>query len=237
MGMLQKLQWVVMAVCFFTVSHMLSSNEHLKAKAVEALQFMHHRPGSGAVLHFVLSVTITVSGIPFALVDIAVAIVYPFHVTLVMLFVAKTTGSATCFFVARHVLSVERQTSIRSHQFLGKVNVLVKGHPIYFGTLIRFSTVPALLKNYGLPLLEISFLQYMVCCALGSVVFVPLQAYMGATIGPVLLGLHTEQTEDQLVVTLMGMLFGVGASLLGVRHVVAALLSKHVEEPHSEKSA
>ena len=46
----------------------------------------------GALLHCALSVSITASGIPFALVDLAAGAVYPLHLAIPMLFIAKTLG-------------------------------------------------------------------------------------------------------------------------------------------------
>ena len=45
--------------------------------------------------------------------------------------------------------------------------------------MVRFSTIPTSVKNYGLALMDISFIQYMICCVLGSLVFVPVQASAG----------------------------------------------------------
>ena len=64
-------------------------------------------------------------------------------------------------------------------KYLEGVNELVKESPVYIGTLLRLSPIPLSAKNYGLALMEITFTNYLKCCVIGSIPFVPFVAMMG----------------------------------------------------------
>ena len=193
-------------------------------------EFLTENPAQGVALHVVLSAAITVSGIPFALVDLGAAWVYresPAKV-LAMLLLAKTVGSAVCFLIARGLLSEQRKASLLEHATIKRVNKVLKTSPLYYGTLCRLATMPAAVKNYGLALLDIEFPTYMGCCLLGSTVGVPLQGMLGMQLGAVYLGVATEgDAADALpgAEATAGIVVGVVCTLLVVKLLVSAALS------------
>ena len=71
---------------------------------------------------------------------------------------------------------------------IGSVNDVIEQKPIFYGTLVRYSGIPTSFKNYGLAAMNISFWNYLICCLLGSLVFVPLQAKLGESLMNVLNG-------------------------------------------------
>eukprot|EP01050_Picozoa_sp_SAG11_P008251 SAG11_NODE_718_length_7584_cov_10.771009_5_plen_116_part_00 len=93
-----------------------------------------------------------------------------------------------------------------------------------------------LLPSDGLALLDINFWHYVACCMLGSVVYVPLQAYMGSTVGAVSIGLVTAEAaaEVDMNVAAVGSLVGLGSLLLVGRSVVPTLLAKAEKEGANE---
>ena len=79
-----------------------------------------------------------------------------------MLLFAKTLGSVICFCVARNIISESRKRSILANPTICKVNRVLSTSPVYYGTLCRLATMPTVVKNYGLALLDIRFPDYMV---------------------------------------------------------------------------
>lgn len=79
-----------------------------------------------------------------------------------MLLFAKTLGSVICFGLARNVISNSRKKRILANPTICKVNRVLSSSPIYYGTLCRLATMPTVVKNYGLALLEIRFRDYIV---------------------------------------------------------------------------
>jgi copper chaperone len=195
---------------------------------------MREHPLQGVVLHAVLSTAITISGVPFALIDLGAAWVYRDTpaAAMAMLFFAKTLGSATCFAIARGLLSERRKAALLEDKTIKRVNNVLKQSPLYYGTLCRLATMPAAVKNYGLAILpDIEFPTFMACCMLGSLVGVPIQAVMGMQLGAVYLGVADANQQLQLSTeAAVGMLVGVVSLLLVLRLIVPALLGKDTDE-------
>ena len=99
-----------------------------------------------------------------------------------LLFSAKTIGSMLCFFVARNFLSEKRKQGFHEYTIIKKVNKVIHSSPFYYGTLVRYAALPTAAKNYGLSLMNITFLQYITCCVLGSIIYVPVQASAGKAV-------------------------------------------------------
>lgn len=180
-----------------------------------------------------LSTSITISGIPFALIDLGAAWVYrdsPAAV-LAMLFFAKTLGSATCFAIARGLLSEQRKATLLQDKTIKRVNSVLKQSPLYYGTLCRLATMPVAVKNYGLALLpDINFPTFMACCMLGSLVGVPIQAMLGMQLGAVYLGMAEADGQPQLgTEAAVGILVGAVSLILMLRLLVPALLGQNDE--------
>ena len=149
---------------------------------------------------------------------------YPLKAMGMLLF-AKTLGSMICFGIARKVISDSRKQLILANPTISKVNRVLSKSPKYYGTLCRLATMPTVVKNYGLALLEIRFGDYMVragnskrrqatprstnlilcpcpgcqvCCLLGSAVGVPMQALIGMHLGAVTLGISSPNEAKAL---------------------------------------
>lgn len=86
---------------------------------------------------------------------------YPLKAMGMLLF-AKTLGSMICFGIARKVISDSRKQLILANPTISKVNRVLSKSPKYYGTLCRLATMPTVVKNYGLALLDIGFGDYMV---------------------------------------------------------------------------
>lgn len=134
------------------------------------------------------------------MVDLFGSYLYPFPYGLTMLFTAKTIGSAMCYLITKYFFSVERQKSFLSNSTISSFNEVIEQSPIFYGTLVRYSGIPTSFKNYGLAAMNISFINYLICCFLGSVVFVPLQAELGQSLMRVLNG---EESGNQVWVTII----------------------------------
>ncbi|CAJ1373376.1 unnamed protein product [Effrenium voratum] len=182
---------------FMAIGMAISSNPQLKERAVHMAFFMRANPLLGMALHAVLSTAITVSGIPFSLVDLGASWVYGFQTAMCMLLVAKTLGSILCFLVAHSLLPLKRKESIMAHPTVARVDRILSESPIYYGTLFRLALMPAFVKNYGLALLNIRFKHYITCCLLGSCFGVPAQAYLGSQLGDIYLGLRDAEAVAQ----------------------------------------
>jgi len=222
---------------FMAVSYFIGNNPQLKARAASTVLFMRENPWLGVVIHATLSTAITVSGIPFSLVDLGAAWVYPFPAALGMLLFSKTLGSTLCFFVAKRALPESRKASILSHPTVARVNKILARSPIYYGTLFRLALLPAFVKNYGLALLDIEFKKYITCCLLGSCFGVPCQAYLGNQLGDIYLGFRSAEEAAQAdPMLLLGGMAPALAMLVLMPNIARILLGKDEDDKPVENS-
>lgn len=214
----------------------LANNPTLKGRAGDFALFMRANPIRGALIHSTLSTAITVSGVPFSLVDLGAAWVYPVPVALCMLLFAKTLGSVICFLIAKTVLPKGRKESVLKHPTVARVDRLLASGPIFYGTLFRLSSVPAFVKNYGLALLNISFPKYIACCLLGSVVGVPAQTYLGSKLGDFYLGFKDAEQLEADPWLLFGACVPILALIVIMPIIVKALLGKDEDDPDAKST-
>lgn len=223
---------------FMGFSHVITSNPELKSHAANFANFMRDNPWKGAAAHSVLSILITTSGIPFSLVDLAAAWVYPTPIAMCMLLFAKTVGSLFCYLIANNVLSEKRKADLLGNKTLKRLNKILSGRPIYYGTLARLAYMPAFVKNYGLGLLDIDLPRFLVCCLLGSVIGVPTQAYLGAKLGAFYLGLQdASQLDDAAAVSALGGIFAVVSLIVLAQYVARQLIGQDDDEKTEEKTS
>lgn len=214
----------------------LANNPTLKGHAGNFALFMRANPVRGALIHATLSTAITVSGVPFSLVDLGAAWVYPVPVALCMLLFSKTLGSMICFLIAKTVLPKGRKESVLKHPTVARVDRLLASGPIFYGTLFRLSSVPAFVKNYGLALLNISFPKYIACCLLGSVVGVPAQTYLGSKLGDFYLGFKDAQELEADPWLLFGACVPILSLIVIMPIIVKALLGKDEDDPDAKST-
>ena len=89
-------------------------------------------------------------------------------------------GASLSYYVANNLLSENSRRSYTSSTYLKGLHDLVKKEPFKYGLLLRFSSIPIILRNYGLAVLPINYLTYMAVVFLQSAVTSPLQAYAGS---------------------------------------------------------
>jgi len=146
----------------------------IKRYVRECKEYSNENYLTGIILYEIVSTLITTFGIPFAYVDLFAAYIYPFPFNIFLMFLSKTLGSSLCFFITRMMLSEEKRKSFMGSSIIQGVNEVITTRPIFYGTLIRYASLPTSVKNFGLSAMNISFGHYVICCFLGSILFVPL---------------------------------------------------------------
>jgi len=184
-----KIGFVIGLACFGVLSYFLSSSTVLKDYVKQLAIFIREKPVEGAAIYVFISTCITVSGIPFAFVDLAAAAVYPLRTALALSFMAKTLGALGCFTVTRcNLIPGSFRENLLSNPFVSRINRHFTSSPLYYAILMRFSSVPMVLKNYGLCCLDVSLLHFMTACMCGSIIFVPIQVMLGKSLASQVFG-------------------------------------------------
>lgn len=90
-------------------------------------------------------------------------IIFTLKEAILILIGAKLLGAAFTFYIANNFLSEETRASYTSNQYMRGLHDLIKKEPLKYGMLIRFASIPIVVRNYGLALLPINFQKYMLC--------------------------------------------------------------------------
>ena len=92
-----------------------------------------------------------------------VGIIYPLHLAILVLIGSKLLGATFSFYIANNVISDATRKSYLQAKYLKGLHELVRREPFKYGLLIRFSSIPMILRNYGLAVLPIRYITYIAC--------------------------------------------------------------------------
>jgi uncharacterized membrane protein YdjX (TVP38/TMEM64 family) len=92
-----------------------------------------------------------------------VGIIYPLKEATLILIGSKLLGAAMTFYIANNLISDAAKKYYSSSTYLLGLSDLVIKEPLKYGLLIRFASIPIVIRNYGLAVLPINFTKYMAC--------------------------------------------------------------------------
>jgi len=146
---------VLLAVLLWTLKRHIG-------ETVMALAHLAKHSGTWGILAVVLALSLWVLiMMPISIFEVLVGHVFPLKTALAVCIVGKTIGACACFAVAGYAKPfVERL--MRRHRRLRALSRLVQAHPLKATLLVRFSTLPAPIKNYGWSSLGVSFRVFFV---------------------------------------------------------------------------
>jgi uncharacterized membrane protein YdjX (TVP38/TMEM64 family) len=125
------------------------------------------------IVYTILSAILMTLAIPLQFIDMVVGIIYPIKYAVLVLIGSKVLGASMSYYVANNFLSEESRKSYTSSKYLRGLHELVRKEPLKYGLLIRFSSIPIIIRNYGLAVLPINYAQYIACVFLQSSVTSP----------------------------------------------------------------
>lgn len=154
---------------------------------VMALAHLAEHSGTWGIVAVVLALSLWVLiMMPISIFEVLVGHVFPLRTALAVCIVGKTIGACACFAIAQHAKPfVERL--MRRHRRLRALSRLVQAHPLKATLLVRFSTLPAPIKNYGWSSLGVDFKVFFVA----TLAEAPMYA-----LPPVLLGAQLNDLAD-----------------------------------------
>lgn len=132
------------------------------------------------LVYTMTSAVLMTFAIPLQFIDMVVGIIYPLKEAVLVLIGSKLLGAAMSYYIANHLLSEETRRSYTASKYLKGLHELVRKEPLKYGLLLRFSSIPIIIRNYGLAVLPISFIKYMAVTFIQSSVSSPFQAYAGS---------------------------------------------------------
>ncbi len=127
----------------------------------------------GILVYIVTSALLMTFAIPLQFIDMVVGIIYPLREAILVLIGSKLLGATLSFYIANNLFSEETRRGYTQSKYLKGLQELVRKEPFKYGLLIRFSSIPIIIRNYGLAVLPIRYLTYIACVFLQSSVSSP----------------------------------------------------------------
>ncbi|CAM9113172.1 unnamed protein product [Ectocarpus sp. 6 AP-2014] len=169
------------------------------------------------ILLFYLVFSVLVVGLfPLGVIDLAAGFLFGVWVGFPVALATKTSGSVLCFILSRCTCSEYlRRTMVEHYDWLAALSLMMKEQQFRTMALLRFSVLPAALKNYGCGSLAVSVRMYAGVTALAlsleSFVLVPIGARIDS-LENMMSRKHTLQEKAALVlgvVLLLTLVFGI----------------------------
>ena len=111
--------------------------------------------------------------IPLQFIDLMIGIVYPIKEATLILIGSKLLGAGMTYQIANYFISEEKRRNYSGSKYIKGLSELVKREPLKYGLLIRFASLPIVIRNYGLAVLPINFTKYMACVFIQSAMTSP----------------------------------------------------------------
>ena len=178
----------------------------------------------GISIYFIVAVSITALAIPFAVLDLLNVYIFPFPICMLIMLAEKTIGTALVYEIANQTMHSSKEEYLKIN-LIKRVNKVIKDSPLYYGTLVRFSSVPASVKNYGLAALEISFKDYMITSMIGSAVFIPLKTYVNYQ----MIEMYDNLRKGEVVLPSINLVIAV-ISIISMGFVIKKILNETSED-------
>lgn len=156
---------------------------------------------TGMVVYAVSSALFTALAIPLQFLDLCLGIVYPVHEAALILIISKMLGAAMTFYAANYLIKEETKKSYMSSKYLKGLQEVVRREPFKYGLLLRFASIPVVIRNYGLAVLPINFSTFMMVTFIQCSITSPFQAFTASHFQSFMEFTSQNQSEDALLNT------------------------------------
>lgn len=115
------------------------------------------------IIYTFVSALLMTFAIPLQFIDMIVGVIYPLKEAILILIGSKLLGASFSYYIANYLLSEEARRGYTTSNYLKGLHDLVRKEPLKYGLLLRFSSIPIIMRNYGLSVLPINYTTYMAC--------------------------------------------------------------------------
>ncbi|CAM9142702.1 unnamed protein product [Scytosiphon promiscuus] len=186
------------------------------------------------VLLFYLAFSVLVMALfPLGVIDLAAGFFFGVWVGFPVALTTKTSGSVLCFILSRYTCSdYLRRTMVEHYDWLAALGLMMRERQFRTMALLRFSVLPAALKNYGCGSLAVSLRMFAGVTALAlsleSILLVPI----GAQIDSLEKMMSRGHTPQEKVAVVLGV-----ALLLALVLTIRRTVQLQIEQIQRETSA
>lgn len=93
--------------------------------------------------------------------DTAIGTIYEIRIAMIILITGKVIGGILSFLLGSLLMGTQ---DYKPGSYLWSLSELVKESPYFYGIVLRFASIPVVLRNMGMALLPLGFLPYLLAC-------------------------------------------------------------------------
>eukprot|EP00347_Sterkiella_histriomuscorum_P013844 403363149 len=164
-------------VVIMIATHQLQNNPKCITLIDDGINFMRDYGIVGMIIYACFSALLTALAIPLQFLDLTLGIVYTVQEATLILILSKMLGAAMTYYGANYIIGEETKKGYMSSKYIQGLQELVRREPFKYGLLLRFASIPIIIRNYGLALLPINFSTYMIVTFIQSSLTSPFQAF------------------------------------------------------------
>lgn len=192
-------RWVIyLIICLVFLSilnRQLNSNEFFNMTRT-AYEYIKSFGLIGKVATTVSIGIATALALSFGIAEIAISALFPVYESITMIFLGRILGALASYWLVMKFNYIRQKAKhwLMSNQYLESIESLIKKSPYKYVMLIRFSNLPAPVKNYGLAILEVGQKCYLLGTAIEIGVMSLVKVFVGRQVYQALNSYHNQGT-------------------------------------------
>ena len=214
--------WIVkgvMAVLFITAVILLWKYVVTREQVSEAVDYIRSFGVWSVIVYFFVYTALVALSFPSTILNIASGILFGLTAAMTVSILAAFSGACITFMFARYWLKDHVKHKLERYEGSKEVLALAKDSKWRLVVLLRLNPfIPAVLKNYGFGITEISFKQYAWSTLIGQLPLVSLYTYLGWVGGNSMLNSDAHPPTYQWAILGGGLLVSIIITYVAYRH-------------------
>jgi uncharacterized membrane protein YdjX (TVP38/TMEM64 family) len=214
--------WIVkgvMAALFIAAVILLWKYAVTREQVSEAVDYIRSFGVWSVIVYFFAYTALVALSFPSTILNIASGILFGLFAAITVSILAAFSGACTTFLFARYWLKERVKHKLERYESSKEVLSLAKDSEWRLVVLLRLNPfIPAVLKNYGFGITEISFKQYAWATLIGQLPLVSLYTYLGWVGGNSMLNSDAHPPTYQWAILGGGLLVSIIVTYVAYRH-------------------
>jgi uncharacterized membrane protein YdjX (TVP38/TMEM64 family) len=190
-----------------------------REQVIEVVEYVRSFGAWTAIVYFLLYTMLVTLSFPSTILNITSGILLSFSIALGVSALAALSGACITFLFARYWMKDSIKKKLEHYDSSKQVLELAEDGQWRFVILLRLNPfIPAVLKNYGFGITNISFKQYVWSSFIGQLPLVTLYTYLGWVGGNSMLNSDSHPPTYQWAILAGGAVVSIIMTIVAYRH-------------------
>ena len=209
----------VIAVLFISAIIFLWKHVTTREQVTVVVEYIQSFGVWAVIVYFFIYTLLVALSFPSTILNVVSGILFGLSFALCVSILAAFSGACITFLFARFWLKEGVQNKLERYDGSKKILALAKDSAWRLVILLRLNPfIPAVIKNYGFGITEISFKQYAWSTLVGQIPLVSLYTYLGWVGGNSMLNSDAHPQTYQWAILAGGILVSIVITIIAYRH-------------------